>query len=114
MSRFVKACPDIKIPNGAADSNIVRSTQVYDDSFAITLFAPAALDAGTYTIQVAADPDNPVFVTLNDGTADINAPAAGKAQVYVSPVWRCFKIHSSVNVTADRIFKMNAEEFITE
>lgn len=118
MSRFVKACPDVKIAAGQSISNVVISHNVYDDSFAISLFAPSALDAAhVYTIEVSPNPDDPspLWVTLFDGTANVAPPAAGLAQVYISPVWRAFRIHDTTGTAAaDRIWKMNAEEFITK
>lgn len=110
MSRFVDLCPDVKIPSGSAVSNTVLSKKVYDDAYQIMLVSPAALDAGhAYVLEVAADPDNPVWVPVFDQklAANLALPAVSLAQVYSDPCWPAFRIHDTTgNVAADRIWKM--------
>lgn len=109
----------VTILNGAQLSNIVNSPENHDDAESVTLYAPAALDAGTYTLE--ANPDGqavaatPGWVTLQigDPAADANSPPAGKARTYYelasTMAWR---IRCSINQTADRTFKVSKSVFL--
>lgn len=109
MSLMTARLFPITILNGAANSNVLKAREVYEDALFIILYAPAALDAFTFTIEVTADPEAaaPVFVTLQQGTtpADAAPPLAGKARAYGEiPAAMGFRIHSSSNVAADRVW----------
>lgn len=109
MSLMTARLFPITIPNTGTDSNVLKAREAYEDALFIVLYAPAALDATTFTIQVTADPEAaaPVWVTLQQGTtpADANPPLAGKARAYGElPGCMGFRIHSSGAVAADRIW----------
>lgn len=70
--------PPLIIPNGQTSSNVI-GVESLSDAANILLMAPVGL-AETVTIQVSNDGIN--WFTLNDGTADIKTPAAGKAMSY--------------------------------
>jgi hypothetical protein len=103
------SCPDVTIPSGSASSNII-SRGVIGDAAAITLYAPAALDAHTYVIEVSRTLDatsSSTWSVLSNGVADITPPAAGKVTVYPFPNWQSFRIKDqSGNVAADRTWGM--------
>jgi hypothetical protein len=107
---FYNKLPDITIPNGAAVSNIVRSS-TYDDAVALGITAPAALDAHTYVIEVNDDPDataaDPEWVVLQAGGADVGPPAAAKGRTYQEMCFfGAFRIKDQTgNVAADRTWK---------
>lgn len=94
---------DVVVLSGATTSRSVRALYEYGDATAIHIQAPAALDATTWTIEVSQD--DSTFVTLNDGTADIGPPAAGKGRQYVEMIAApYFRIKTSVAAAADRTF----------
>lgn len=103
--------PSLTIPNGAAVSNILNANKSYADAESIDLYAPAALDALTFTIEVNANPDavaaSTGWVTLQigDPAADAAPPAAGKGRTYYELATAfAFRLKSSGNVAADRTF----------
>jgi hypothetical protein len=98
-------CPSLTIPNAGSVSNALTIDEVFSDAEAFTLFAPATLDAGTFTIEVN-DRAGGTFVTLNSGTADVQAPAASKACIYPAPNFYSFRIRSSGAVAADRTWRV--------
>lgn len=108
----VVALQSATIPNGSAVSNIIDSAKNYTGLNQIILIqAPAALDALTFTIQVSND--GITFTTLtSDGTTALTLPGAGKAKPYyfelaAAKYWR---IASSGNVAADRVFLVSGNE----
>jgi hypothetical protein len=98
----------VTIPNGTNASRAVFSAYEYSDAVAISIQAPAALDAQTFTLE--GSQDGSTWATLSDGTADIPVPAAGKIIQYTELLsvnyWR---IKSSGNVAADRTFKVTKQ-----
>jgi hypothetical protein len=109
MPNAVVVCPNVTIPNGTSVSNEVKAREVFQDADAIALFAPAALDAHTYVIEVCPDIDatSPTWSVLNDAVSDVGPPAAGKAVVYPAPAISAFRIKDQTgNVAADRTWKM--------
>jgi hypothetical protein len=99
-------CPDIVINNGATDSQAVRASLVHGDSAAILLMFNSGDAAPTYTIQINSKEDGTGnWVTLNDGTADIKAPAAAKASTYPYLDFT-FRIHASVAVAGSTVWNM--------
>jgi len=101
----------LTILSGQVNSNVLKANEAYEDALFLVLYAPAALDAFTFTIEVTHNPDAaaPVFVTLQQGTtpADAVAPAAAKARAYGElPGCAGFRIHSSAAVAADRIWQV--------
>jgi hypothetical protein len=109
MSLMTARLFPITILNGAINSNVLKAREAYEDALFIVLYAPAVLDAFTFTIEVTADPEvaAPVFVTLQQGTtpADAAPPLAVKARAYGEiPGAMGFRIHSSAAVAADRIW----------
>ena len=101
-------CPSLTIANGGTTSNVLKSREVYQDADTITLYAPAALDAVTFTIEGTDDPDavSPVWTTLYDGASDVVPPPAGKHSVYPCPTFQGFRIKASVAVAADRTWRV--------
>ena len=99
---FGNTFDDVTIAIGNTVSRVVSGALETADAVQITLQAPSSLEAGTYTFEVSnvynADPANYAdadFVTLNDGSADIGPPAAGKGRSYTEMVgfhaWRIVK-----------------------
>lgn len=101
-------CQSLTIANGGTTSNVLKAREVYQDADTITLYAPAALDAATFTIEGTDDPDAavPVWTTLYDGGSDVTAPPAGKHSVYPCPTFQGFRIKSSIAVAADRVWRV--------
>ena len=105
---FNAALANIVVPSGAAISRTVIAFEEYADATAVCLIAPASLDGATYTIEVSFD--GATFVTLNDGTADIGPPAAGKGRQYVELCgFNFFRIRQSINAGADRTFRASKQ-----
>ena len=105
---FFGSMPNLTIPNGAADSNVLNMLKAGFDAEALTVCAPGTLDALTYTWLVSVD-GGATYCTLTDltGTAII-VPAATKAIVYngVFTGITNLKLHASGNVAADRVFQL--------
>jgi hypothetical protein len=99
-------CPDVVITNGQTDSNIVRASLIHADATAILLMFNSGDAVPTYTIQINSKEDGTgTWTTLNDGTADIKAPASGKSSTYPYLNFT-FRIHSSVAVGSTTTFNM--------
>jgi hypothetical protein len=89
-------CPDVVIAQGATDSNTVRASIIHADATAILLGFLSGDAAPTYTIQINSKEDGSgTWTTLNDGTADIKAPASTKSSTYPYLNFT-FRIHASV------------------
>lgn len=98
MSRtFVKWPTAITIPVGQNASNVIPMSGL-EGMTAFTLFAGVLTDAFTFTIELSYD-DGGTYKTLNDGTADITAPAAGKCVAYPNPPATHMRIKSSSAAT---------------
>ena len=105
----ITKCADVTISNGGTTSNVVKAREVFQDADTITLFAPAVLDAVTFTIEGTDDPDAaaPTWTTLYDGANDVLPPPAGKHSVYACPTFQGFRIKASGPVAADRTWRMS-------
>lgn len=80
MGIAFRANISMAIANGQTASN---STSECEDAALITIQSPAALDAGTYVIQVSDD--NATWANYQEGLptlADAPFPAASKATIY--------------------------------
>lgn len=101
-------CPDITIPLGSTDSNVILGDEVYNDAYAICIYGPSTLDPYAFTIYVSPNPKDtvPTWVILNDNVSDINAPPANRAIVYESFSAKAFKIVSAHAVSADMTWNM--------
>jgi hypothetical protein len=99
MADFFAKMPDIIIPALGTDSPWYGpADDLFSDALAISLLAPAVLDALTYTIEVTDDFDTPLARTLQGGipVADVNPPAVTKARVYIDLLnFAAFRIHAS-------------------
>lgn len=109
MSRLTVKYPvTIRISTGTSVSNSIAMSDL-EGMTAFTLFAPTLTDAHTYVLQVSHD-GGTTFLNLNDGTADISAPASGKAIAYPNPPCTHLRIKDSTgNVTANADFFMYCE-----
>jgi hypothetical protein len=99
--------PDITIPSGTNVSAWVYGDKQYSDAVLLLIQAPAVLDgATTFVIEVSDEAGNAATLQTGDTPIDLNPPAAGKARTYVDLLAAyAFRIKSSANVAADRIFK---------
>lgn len=111
MSSYNQPIIDVTIPNGSANSNVVKARKEYNDALAIMLLAPEVITDGqdTFVIQVTDDPEvtSPVWRDLQEDIAgvptDVSPPGAGKARTYfILPPSMGFRIHNDTgNVSAD-------------
>jgi len=105
---FWASMPSLTIPNGAADSNVLECLKAEYDSEALSVAAPAVLDALTYTWLVSNDRGT-TYNTLIDltGTA-VLVPPATKTIIYngIFTAITHIKLHASGNVAADRVFTL--------
>jgi len=108
MNVTISKLSDVTIPQSSTTSSVVDSKNQSYDAEAILIESPAALDAGTYRIEVGDTLDgvNATFRTLQDESGtDYVVPAAGKAIVYSLPCWPCWRI-SGPSAGSARIFKV--------
>jgi hypothetical protein len=118
MAASYVAMQDAIIPNGATKSNVFNSPLSFDDAESILLVAPAALDAGTYTIEVNANPKALTTdagwgtLQIGDPAADAAPPAITKARVYYELAcvgsWRL----AGPAAAADRTFKVGKSIYL--
>lgn len=104
MSNFVATCTDLSIAIAGTATRWVDSATETQDARFIGLVAPAALDVGTYSIEVSFDGSTSAG-TLNNLTADVAVPAVGKAVTYNPipfPYWRI----AGPAAAAERVFKL--------
>lgn len=104
MANAVATCTDLTILTGQTVSRWVESVLETGDANIIAITAPATLDVGTYTLEVSFD-GSTAAGTINDGTADVAVPAAGKHCQYenfAAPYWRI----KGPSAAADRTFKL--------
>lgn len=101
--------PDIIIPNGGNASQAMNFQNDFFDAEAIYVQAPHVIDAGTYTWEGSIDGVSN-WGTIQDATGTaIKAPSAiDIIMIYngVLTALRFFRLKSSVNVTADRTYKI--------
>lgn len=110
--------PDCVILTGQSVSTVFNSAKHHMTAEALMIMAPAALDAGTYTLEVNPDQlatnasTGWTTLQIGDPAADAASPAAGKARLYyelpAAPSWR---IKCSVVAVADRTFKVSASGY---
>jgi hypothetical protein len=108
MANFVGTCENLVIAPSGTATRWVNSTLETADAVRIGITAPAALDAGAYTLQVSFDGINSAGV-INDGTNDVAVPAAGKHCQYdpfVAPFWR---ILAATPAASERVFKLTKQ-----
>lgn len=104
-------CGTLTILSGQNASNTIKAREAYDDAFAVALYGIDTTDAAiTYTIEVSDNVDDaaPTFVTLQVGDpfADAVPALTGKSRTfYELPAHLGFRIKSSANVTANRIWR---------
>ena len=104
MATFIATCEDLVIALSGTTTRWVNTNAETSDAVRLAIGAPAALDVGTYTIQVSIDGIN-VHSVLNDGTDDILLPAASKScqyETFVAPYWRLL----GPTAAASRTFKL--------
>jgi len=121
MPLFEARCPDLVIPNGLSDSNILKAREVFEDAEAIMLYGLNVTDGViTFTIQITNNIDAaaPTFFTLQTppgAPADIAPPLQGKAftltrgEAAAMFAADAFKIHSSAPVTAIRTWNVSKQ-----
>lgn len=118
MALFETRIGQLKIPNGATDSNVFTAHLHYGDAVVIVIYGPASLPE-TITLQVTDEPDpanpaftnpngaSPVWLPLKDvaGTA-IPLPGAGEARVYTNQLQgtMAFRAHTGGAVAGDRVW----------
>jgi len=111
----IKVAPVLTIASGQSASNALPSSAI-EDLVAALLYAPATLDALTFTLEVNANPNATTsdsgWITLCDATGTaIAPPAASKAQLYSElPHAGAIRIKASGNVAADRMWKLTGVE----
>jgi|WetSurMetagenome_2_1015567.scaffolds.fasta_scaffold142737_1 hypothetical protein len=106
MPTFYKVLTPLTIANAASNSNTLLARKDFSDCIGIVLYAPAALDGLTYTIQVTND-EGVTYQTLVDGdpVADQAPPLAGKARVYYNlPSFGGFRIFASGGATGAKVW----------
>lgn len=103
MSLHLAKLTDLTIASGQANSRWVDVENEMSDAHQISITAPSALDAVTYTIEVSED-GSTVSGTLHNGTSDVGLPAAGKVVNYDPFAVKYWRIHASGNAAADRDF----------
>lgn len=116
MSSYWTSAADITIANGTQNSNALNAREHYPGVIAIALYGPAALDAHTFIIQSAKDPNEaaPTFVKHRhgdpSGLVDAAPPGAGESQVYFDlPALGQFRIRDTTgNVAAARTWQVSA------
>ena len=107
-ANFYAALADVTVASGATESRAVYADYEYSDARYLTIYAPATLDAVTWTIEVSTD--GTTWSTLNNGTSDIAPPAAGKARQYIEMLSsRYFRIKASSATAANRIFRVSKQ-----
>ena len=108
--------PDLVIPSGTNVSEIFNGVYVFHDANGIMLYSPTGLVESVYfevnpnQLATSSSPNWCAYETFDPTGTSINmfVPGAGKAQVYQEPVLAgSFRLKSSTNVGADRIFKCN-------
>ena len=109
---------DLTIAVGQTNSNVVNGVYATENAEAVYISAPAALDAGTYTLETNPDPlatnatAGWTTLQIGDPAADASPPAASKARVYYElsacPSWR---IKGPAAVGVDRVFKVSISEY---
>lgn len=112
MTASSSECADLVIAIGTAISNWLP-INVIRDANALVIFAPSALDAHSFTLQVTYDkaPDvtTPTHILdWNDGVGNIPAPGVNQAIIYPLPNgFNGIAIKDNTgNVAASRTFKV--------
>jgi hypothetical protein len=96
--------PNVVIAAGQQVSNVVNIMDIYDAQ-AIVLQAPAALDAGTYTLETSGDGQAWGTLLYPQSGGNMPVPAANQSRVYSDlPQAGSFRIRCSVVSASERIF----------
>ncbi len=99
---------DVVVASAGTRSRTVSGKDEYSDATAITIQSPATLDGGTWLLRVSQD--GSTFAVLNDGTADIGPPGAGKARQYTELLgFKFWEIYNASGTAADRTFKVSKQ-----
>lgn len=110
MSASTIDLSSITIPNGTQESRVVNGDKEYSDAIAISLLAPAALDVATYYIMVSQNGIDFVILQSGDPAGDTSPPAVGRGRPYYDvPIFKYFKLTSSIPVTADRTWQASKQ-----
>lgn len=106
LNTYIDHLIDLTIKAGTTESNKVPRSIGFDAE-GILICAPAALDAGTYSLLIYPSNDGSgTAVTGQDETGtDVVIPAATKGIVYSLPCWPSWSIKGP-SAGADRIFKV--------
>lgn len=104
---FDGAIENVVILSGATTTRSIEGVDSYSDATAICIQSPAALDAGTYSIEVSRD--GATWATLEDAGGDITVPAASKARQYTEiHGFKWFRIKGPT-AGADRTFLVSKQ-----
>lgn len=110
--------PDLVIASGQTKSNIMNSPLAFDDAEAITLYAPGTVDAGTYTIEVNADPKATSAssgwdtLQIGDPAGDAAPPGINKARTYYELACVGSYRLSGPSAAADRVFQQTKSIYL--
>lgn len=113
MSRHLLSLPDLVIPNGGTESNVLLATGLvgmttsgdgFRDADGITIFAPDTLPE-TVTVHVAEAESGGNFNPLQREGADVVVPV-GKTATIDAISFKALKL-VSLAVAAERRFKVN-------
>lgn len=97
--------PNLTIPNGQTDSNVLDLTKSWVKH--ILFLGPAALD-GTVTVCVC-DAVGGTYVALQSGGADVTLPA-DKGTVIDTIACKFLMLKSGASETAERVFRLMGRE----
>ena len=104
---FDGAIEDVIILSGATTTRNIEGVDYYSDATAICIQSPAALDVGTYSIQVSRD--GILWATLEDAGGAITVPIATRARQYTEiHGFKWFRI-AGPTAAANRIFLVSKQ-----
>lgn len=101
------AITELVVSSGSTVSNSLSANYDYSDATQICIQSPGTMDAGTWIIQVSYN--GSTWATLNDGSADIGPPAAGKARPYTEMLGFAYFRISGPTAAADRTFRVSKQ-----
>lgn len=107
-SSFNGVIHEVTVANGASTTRWIDANIEYADATQIHIQSPAAMDAGTWTIETSQDAST--AATLSNGTADIGPPGAGKSRSYTEMLGsKYFRIKTSVAVGSLHTFRVSKQ-----
>lgn len=107
-SSFNGVIHEVTVANTGTSTRWIDANIEYADATQIHIQSPAVMDAGTWTIETSQD--GVTGATLNNGTADIGPPAAGKSRSYTEMLGsKYFRIKTSVAVTSLHTFLVSKQ-----